>query len=627
MSRFHAYTPFPNPGLHVWRKGTDTKLFLRPVAPPAGPGWAELEYEFEPGIANDVQFMLFDFDAAGQPRTWEKDEHQRVLPRAGGGFADDVWFVQDSARVLTADPRSASRDSVRVHLISRLRYRPSELFVWDLVTGTHRRVSAAGEDELGPVFDVGLTGPARSLFLFKFIRRVAPGAGFDAFEPDFANRLWSSRDGGEIWTHSEAAEVARAVPQKKTLRLHLRQELPQAARLHFWQDNSDFVADADGVPGPGSWTTFEAPLYTGLGYGFLFTNPDLPEADRWEHAEATRRVRLEQDEERWTLEGDRALFLQPPAPDRRIELAVAPPPPFSSLRGKLMAHVWVNRARAALHDAVHVDDQGRMTFTTFPDVVTSVKLFDEHGHWEHIERHALQAAAGVAGPSRHHVVPERPPVLATAPPAGQFADPPFSHPSTRRLRGRRRPALRRPRAGGGPSAADRRVDGLGAGPRRDALDARRDLLVGAGARGTGPRGPRDRQDYHGAAYALLLDDTERLQDPAAGWVRTSWNQDASRLVQSDGFPWSRSAVAAPGLGVPHGVSGARRRASPTATRPRRRSAGWRARSQEQAGYLHELGVTAILLMPVNEVGTQNSWGYDPAFFYAVENELSAGRMA
>jgi 1,4-alpha-glucan branching enzyme len=25
-------------------------------------------------------------------------------------------------------------------------------------------------------------------------------------------------------------------------------------------------------------------------------------------------------------------------------------------------------------------------------------------------------------------------------------------------------------------------------------------------------------------------------------------------------------------------------------------------------------------MPVNEVGTENSWGYDPAFFYAIEND-------
>ena len=41
---------------------------------------------------------------------------------------------------------------------------------------------------------------------------------------------------------------------------------------------------------------------------------------------------------------------------------------------------------------------------------------------------------------------------------------------------------------------------------------------------------------------------------------------------------------------------------------------------DNAGYFRELGVTAIQLMPVNEVGSDNSWGYDPAYFYAVEND-------
>jgi 1,4-alpha-glucan branching enzyme len=42
---------------------------------------------------------------------------------------------------------------------------------------------------------------------------------------------------------------------------------------------------------------------------------------------------------------------------------------------------------------------------------------------------------------------------------------------------------------------------------------------------------------------------------------------------------------------------------------------------EMGGYLRDLGVTAIQLLPVNEVGTENSWGYDPGFFYAVETGL------
>jgi 1,4-alpha-glucan branching enzyme len=36
------------------------------------------------------------------------------------------------------------------------------------------------------------------------------------------------------------------------------------------------------------------------------------------------------------------------------------------------------------------------------------------------------------------------------------------------------------------------------------------------------------------------------------------------------------------------------------------------------GYFKELGITAILLMPVNEFAGSSSWGYNPSFFYAVE---------
>ena len=102
MSRFHAYTRFANPGLHLWREGTSTKLFLRPVSPTAGPGWVEFDYDLEPGILNDVRFMLFDFNEAGHPGTWENNDHQREVPRGPAGeLAEEVWFAQDAQRVLT----------------------------------------------------------------------------------------------------------------------------------------------------------------------------------------------------------------------------------------------------------------------------------------------------------------------------------------------------------------------------------------------------------------------------------------------------------------------------------------------------------------------------------------------
>ena len=76
-----------------------------------------------------------------------------------------------------------------------------------------------------PFFDLNLAADEQSFFHFKFIRRV--DGEFTGFEPDFANRLWSAEDGPEIWTHGDAAEIASAIPERKTLLVHFRQELSQ----------------------------------------------------------------------------------------------------------------------------------------------------------------------------------------------------------------------------------------------------------------------------------------------------------------------------------------------------------------------------------------------------------------
>ena len=187
-------------------------------------------------------------------------------------LAEEVWFGQGAQRVLTSDPLGRSALALKVHLISQRRYRPSQLLLWDPVRKVERRVAQAGEDNLGPFFDLSLGPDEQSFFHFRFIRRV--GGEFTGIEPDFANRLWSAQDGEEIWTHGDAAELASALPEKKKLFVHFRQELSQPAQLHYWQDNSDFSADVIGTLEPSGWTTYEAALYTGLGTACSFAIPE-----------------------------------------------------------------------------------------------------------------------------------------------------------------------------------------------------------------------------------------------------------------------------------------------------------------------------------------------------------------
>ena len=615
MSRFHAYTRFENPGLHLWREGTPTKLYLRPVSPTKGPGWVEFEYGLEPGILNDVRFMLFDFNKAGHPGTWENDDHQRKVPRSSAGeLEEELWFAQDAQRVLTSDPLQSSAPTVKVHLISQTRYRPSRLFLWDPATRAERRVSASGEDHLGPFFDVSLAGDEQSLVLLKFIRRV--DGAFKGLEPDFANRLWCAADGPEIWTHSDAAEIAIAEPSKKKLLIHFRQEFSQRAQLHYWQDNSDFSADVDGIAWASQWTTFEAALYTGLGYGLQFRNPGLGAKAEWESPEAIRRINIRENTEIWTIEGDSAIFDVEPQRNQRVDLAIVAKPPDSPLSGKLFVHVWVNRARGAIIESLEVGADARVTILTFPKVVTSLKFRDENGRWESVRRHSVRGSEG-GGPIVRYVVLERPPLLEAEPPTGIFQNPPFN--------------IRRPGADiengdihfavHAPAAARLRMIGAWTNWELNAVEMR-STVDGSYWWARVPiqsiQATLGRKDYHGVEYQLLFNDSEKLQDPAAGWVKTSWNHDVSRLVQPDKFVWGDASWRRPGwehLNVYQiHVSRFSNRFQDEA--PLRRVA---REIDSDGGYLRELGVTAILVMPLNEVGTENSWGYDPAYFYAIEN--------
>jgi 1,4-alpha-glucan branching enzyme len=125
-------------------------------------------------------------------------------------------------------------------------------------------------------------------------------------------------------------------------------------------------------------------------------------------------------------------------------------------------------------------------------------------------------------------------------------------------------------------------------------------------------------DYHGLRYKFLLNGTRLVQDPAAGWVENSNPASASRLLRHSRFRWTDAGWRIPGWDHlivyqlhPARFSGRFGHAIPPLLRVAREL-------EDKAGYLRGLGVTALLLMPVNEVGSINSWGYDPAFFYAVE---------
>ena len=275
MNRFFVYTDRNRPGLHVWRAGTNVKLYLHPVAGAVGPGWVEFQCELNPAITQPVRFMLFSFNEKGGPTEFENDVFQRELSRLDSGdFPPSVWCVSGASRVVLQDPKLNQQQTLRIHLISQMRFRPGEMYLWDPVTGTNRRIPQTGYDTLGPYFDLNLEPHERSFFNFKFIRQEEDS--FKAFEPDTANRWWVADDGDELWTHSGTPAIALAVPQTRTLTLHYRQAFDSPAKLRLWAENGDYVTDVDGDASTDGWTSFATEVYTRLPYSCLFHNPAGP---------------------------------------------------------------------------------------------------------------------------------------------------------------------------------------------------------------------------------------------------------------------------------------------------------------------------------------------------------------
>jgi 1,4-alpha-glucan branching enzyme len=620
---FCALSSYQRPGLHVWRPGTNVRRFVTPMCDePDEHGWFCFSCALDASVPADVHFKLYDRQEDDSPSDrWEAGEHNRVVLRGDSGtLPEQVWFAQGSSRVLLDDPMFQGTNQVRIHLITANRYRDGLLLMWAADGQAKRKLAADGLDEFGPYWDVPLQGRERHLFNFKFLR---PSGGGERDEPDFANRVYASQDGPEVWTHSEGRDVATASPVKKMLTVNFQQQgdFAQLATMHLWQESSDFATDVAGQPA-GSWMQYQFPIYGGLPYRFKFLTDPVRDSLRWEHDQATRSVVLRDDRTCWTLEGDAHLFDAEPVPDRLVEIRVSHRVPREELAETVFAHVWINRARWPIHVRVEstAEDPQCFRFATYPHVTTAFQFTDGR-QWESGECHTVRLDGETASVQRHVVI-GRPATLQEPPPlANLFTDPPFliRRPGVYEDERRLRFVLH------APDAARARVVGAWTNWKQDALEMR-SARDGSYWWATVPVAelesrlpPAAAGDYHGAGYKFLLDDDRYVQDPAAGWVEESSSNSNSRLIKQSGFRWHDQQWQIPSWDYltvyqihPKRFTD-RSPGSPPLVQVAKEIEG-------EAGYLRDFGITAILLMPVNEVGSSNSWGYDPAFFYAVERD-------
>ena len=615
MTAFHAWIAESPPHLHLWRlpqSGQPAELnFDRASTGSDGDGFQLFQAELDHQVHEPVGFKLF----AGEPTRWESDAHNRFLPRLSEyRFPEDVWFVHGVRRAVLQNPFTASHDTVRVHVITANKYRGGRLYVW-LPGGASRFIEPGGEEPSGIFFDVPLHAVERHLCAFKVV--TADGR----FEDAAANRLWMAHDGGEIWTHADTDAVVSTPPAKRAVTVHYRQEagLEAAPTMHVWGVASDFVVDVEGAREPGGTWRFTTPaLYEGHEYRFKFFNAEVPHDERrWEHSEAERPIRIgaNQDIELWTLEGDHELYATEPRCDRTVSLEVVDRSPSCPLEGPLTLDVWVNRARGLLHRGVMPDAEGRFRFLTYAEIVTSFR-FRSAETTETLDRHTYKVS-DTTGSAELFVVLDRHDPLVRRPSTPLFQDPPspdwIERPGAWARDGRIRFAVHAPTAA--------RVEVIGEWTNWRAHPVHmRSTNDGAYWWADGPASEVRGGDFHGSLYKFLISDVREQQDPAADWVESSNPQQASKLVDHSRYTWRSTAWRTPGADylVVYQLHPRRftRRFADTSLPPLERVA---EEIRTDGGYLRTLGITAVLLMPVNEFAGDDSWGYNPAFFYAVES--------
>jgi 1,4-alpha-glucan branching enzyme len=607
MLTFHALTDWKTPGLYIWRLNLPLQFKL-PELERDKHGFSVFRDELDHQIHEYTHVKLFSGN------DWEKDEHNRLLPRFDEyRFPADVWLVQDTNRFLTRNPFETGHDEVRVHLVTTKRYQDISLFLWTPGTMGEWH-SAKEEDEHGPIFRIPVTGQNRHLFAFKFADKNGN------FEPDYANKLWCAHDGPEIWVHNRAAHVSNTAPVRKTVSVHLvtQNRSPPGPEMHLWQADSDFAADIEGQPEGDNCHLFECKIYTGRPYNFKFYWPvESSTSLHWEHNEAARTIVLDDDKAVWTLEGDHELFDSKPIADREIVLEVAVRPPTCQLGKPIVLDVWVNHAGVPLYENLAPRADGTWAFTTYPEVVTSFQ-FHSNKTSEIIPRHTVKIANETTAPTRLFIVLDRADPLSESPAASLFQDPPFpiERPGVWEHDGELRFALH------APQASSVRVIGEWTKWRSHPVSMRStadgsywwahipvtDVLQALG-----------QEDYHGIFYKFLINDVFERQDPAADWVENSAPESASRLTNHSRYLWNMS-----GWQTPDREHLIIYQVHPKRFSQRFESQGLSPLRQlaeeilNQSGYLRQLGVTAIQLMPVNEFAGDDSWGYGPAFYYAVE---------
>ncbi len=647
--------------MHVWKSAWDGNLQWDPHGTPTPDG---VDFQL-PDVANPrkLQFKYRSTDADGIT-AWEPDDFARHIFLAAPA---ELWTFAFSGRVLYRNPFSAGAvfrpgDTLTFHVITQNRFRGGKLYTWNPydASGPSAYFPETSRDDGASLstFTVSLQSWMTAGFHLKLMQPGSGGAG-DIWEPDSANRVWRPCDGASLWLKSGQNDLRSEPLSLKPVGVEVLYPAnlagPPVLVLHDTVENLDFPVAAPEIHAfPGSPLfnigAYRVNIYPGASYTLTTRNdvehPPLIRPFPADTADMTAISRLALGTSPWLdtfpAIASATLSLQPLpvssfAGSVSLDVSIGNSRPYQTVEARLKANgAWSADLQLAqdMKHAVRVRPKAGAEPVPYAWIDTA-RYFTPTA-----ENRAFYTHEGVYGISAHSEMP--------------FADPPD------------RAALMRAAFGDAIAAAgifDAREMPHGAtllGPdvyfvvhAPHAVWAALVLVDEAAPSGPGRREipmaltsdtfywwcrvPSD-QARSGTRYHFLLNDDLEVMDPAAravldrGNFAVSYGDDPAKPDTSWSLVLDVQNVRAMAQAQSWQTMGwenlliyelhAKRftDARPDGLMPLDMVADELNQTNRMGrpGYLRKLPATALELMPVSEFPAAASWGYNPAFFFAVD---------
>ncbi len=199
--------------LHAWQLAWDGNAVWDIAGSPNG---NHVDFDF-PDVP-DVRKLQFKYRAtvpATNATTWEPEDFVRQLTQTG---VSEVWTFEDSPRILYREPSPpgvifSAGDELTVKIITKQEFRGGRLYAWNPYDPANPSAyfPESERDDAATVstFYVPLASWMTGGFHLKLMTRDA--SGNESWEPDAANRVWCRADGISLWLKSGQCDV-RAEP-------------------------------------------------------------------------------------------------------------------------------------------------------------------------------------------------------------------------------------------------------------------------------------------------------------------------------------------------------------------------------------------------------------------------------